>query len=99
MQTTTEFHHHVPVPLRKLRVAEAMHPGMIACPPDTPLRSVARMMATYRVHAIVVHAHDEELLPAAPTGVSSRTRPFFGPPSATSTISPRATLRRARFSP
>jgi CBS domain-containing protein len=40
--------------LAGLRVADAMHPGVISCPPDTPLRSVARMMSTYRVHAIVV---------------------------------------------
>jgi CBS domain-containing protein len=38
-----------------------MHPGMISCPPETPLRTVARMMASYRVHAIVVHAHDVPL--------------------------------------
>jgi signal-transduction protein with cAMP-binding, CBS, and nucleotidyltransferase domain len=37
-----------------LRVADAMHPGVISCQPDTPLRSVARMMSTYRVHAIIV---------------------------------------------
>jgi len=42
---------------------DAMHPGMISCPPETPLRTVARMMASYRVHAIVVHAHDEDQLP------------------------------------
>ncbi len=37
-----------------LRVADAMHEGVISCPPETPLRTVARMLATYRVHAIVV---------------------------------------------
>jgi CBS domain-containing protein len=53
---------HRPRPLDQLRVIDAMHPGMISCPPDTPLRTVARMMATYRVHAIVVHAYgDDEL--------------------------------------
>jgi signal-transduction protein with cAMP-binding, CBS, and nucleotidyltransferase domain len=31
-----------------------MHPGLISCPPTTPLRVVARMMATYRVHAVLV---------------------------------------------
>ena len=40
--------------LAPLRVAEAMHPGLITCPPTTPLRVVARMMATYRVHAVLV---------------------------------------------
>jgi CBS domain-containing protein len=45
------------------RAIDAMHPGMISCPPETPLRTVARMMASYRVHAIVVHAHDDDELP------------------------------------
>lgn len=43
--------------VKELRVIDVMHPGMISCPPETSLRTVARMMATYRVHAIVVHAH------------------------------------------
>ncbi len=50
--------------LSELRVIDAMHPGMISCPPETPLRTVARMMATYRVHAIVVHGHDDDVLPS-----------------------------------
>jgi CBS domain-containing protein len=49
--------------LETLRVAEAMHPGLISCSPNTPLRAVARMMATYRVHAILVTAHGDEELP------------------------------------
>src|SRR5512132_3134902 len=49
--------------LRQLRVLDAMHPGLISCSLDTPLRTVARMMATYRVHAILVTAHGEEELP------------------------------------
>ena len=49
--------------LEQLRVIDAMHPGLISCSPDTPLRAVARMMATYRVHAILVTAHGEEELP------------------------------------
>jgi CBS domain-containing protein len=48
--------------LGRLRVADAMHPGLISCAPDTPLRTVARMMATYRVHAVLVTAHGEETL-------------------------------------
>jgi CBS domain-containing protein len=48
--------------LGRLRVADAMHPGLISCSLDTPLRTVARMMATYRVHAILVTAHGEEAL-------------------------------------
>jgi CBS domain-containing protein len=49
--------------LGELRVADAMHHGLISCSPDTPLRTVARMMATYRVHAILVTAHGAEELP------------------------------------
>jgi CBS domain-containing protein len=57
-----------------LRVIDAMHPGLISCSPDTPLRTVARMMATYRVHAILVIAHgDEELPGGAHWGIVSDT--------------------------
>lgn len=49
--------------LGTLRVVDAMHPGLISCSPDTPLRDVARMMALYRVHAILVTAHGTEELP------------------------------------
>lgn len=40
--------------LERVTVAEAMHPGVITCPSDATLRSVARMMAAYRVHCVVV---------------------------------------------
>jgi CBS domain-containing protein len=50
-------------PALERRVIAAMHPGLISCPLDTPLRTVARMMATYRVHAIVVNGHGTDELP------------------------------------
>jgi len=50
-------------PLTQRRVVDAMHPGVIACPLETSLQTVARMMATYRVHAIVVMAHEGDGLP------------------------------------
>jgi CBS domain-containing protein len=34
--------------------------GVISCPPETPLRAVARMMATFGVHAIFVFEHTDE---------------------------------------
>jgi CBS domain-containing protein len=37
-----------------LTVADAMHDGLVSCPPSTSLREAARMLSTYRVHAIVV---------------------------------------------
>jgi CBS domain-containing protein len=46
--------------LGAVRVDEAMHPGVLTCPPETPLRDVARMMARYRIHAVVVFTEDDE---------------------------------------
>jgi CBS domain-containing protein len=44
-------------------VADALSHGVISCPPETPLRVVARMMATYGVHAIFVFEYpgDDEV--------------------------------------
>ncbi|HYK07486.1 MAG TPA: CBS domain-containing protein [Gaiellaceae bacterium] len=42
-------------------VADVMHRGLVTCPPGTPLRTVARILAAHRIHAVVVadgHAHD-----------------------------------------
>jgi CBS domain-containing protein len=36
------------------RVAEAMSPRVISCPPDMPLREVAAVMADERIHALYV---------------------------------------------
>jgi CBS domain-containing protein len=35
-------------------VVDAMRLGVVSCPPDAPLREVARILATYRIHAVVV---------------------------------------------
>jgi CBS domain-containing protein len=35
-------------------VLDAMRLGVVSVAPDTPLRAVARVMATYRIHAVVV---------------------------------------------
>lgn len=35
-------------------VADVMHPGLIACEPDAAAVAVARLMATHRIHAVVV---------------------------------------------
>jgi CBS domain-containing protein len=40
-----------------------MTAGILTCSPSAPLRTVARMMATHRVHAIVVFGHQDTLLP------------------------------------
>lgn len=46
--------------LAEITVDKAMHPGVLTCPPETPLRDAARMMARYRIHAVVVFSEDEE---------------------------------------
>lgn len=47
-------------------VSDAMRAGVIGCPPDASLRTVARMMVTNHVHSVVVTAGGE-----APVGVVS----------------------------
>ena len=41
-------------------VADVMRHGVITCSPDTPLRTIARMMSSYHVHAVVVTEDDGE---------------------------------------
>ena len=50
----------LPVPFETATAADAMSQGVISCPPETPLRVVARMMATFGVHAIFVFEHADE---------------------------------------
>ena len=42
--------------IAELRVAEAMHAGVIACDRDAPLSEVAETMARERVHCVVVES-------------------------------------------
>ncbi|MGH3054903.1 MAG: CBS domain-containing protein [Gaiellaceae bacterium] len=55
----------LPTPFETASVRDAMSNGVISCPPETPLRVVARMMATHGVHAIFVfeHADDDDEAP------------------------------------
>ena len=46
--------------LAETAVEQAMHPGVVTCPPETPLRDAARMMARYRIHAVVVFGESDE---------------------------------------
>jgi CBS domain-containing protein len=39
-------------------VVDAMRIGVVSCPPDTTAREVARTMATYRIHCVVVSEMD-----------------------------------------
>ena len=47
-------------PLHGRTVGEQMTNGVIQCAPETPLRSVARLMADRRVHAIFVFDYGRE---------------------------------------
>ena len=48
----------------RLTAGDAMHAGVITCPPTATLRTVAAMLAAHRIHAVVV-ASDEEPAPIA----------------------------------
>jgi CBS domain-containing protein len=41
-------------PLSQIRVMRAMHPGVVACPPQASVTEVARLLATHAIHAVVV---------------------------------------------
>jgi CBS domain-containing protein len=54
MVSAEQHSQSVPVPFETGTVGDAMSNGVISCPPETPLRIVSRMMATFGVHAIFV---------------------------------------------
>ena len=43
-----------PVAFETATVDDAINRGVISCPPETPLRVVARIMTTHSVHAVFV---------------------------------------------
>jgi CBS domain-containing protein len=47
-----------------MTVGDAMHAGVITCPPSATLRSVASILAEHRIHAVVV-ARDGDGAPVA----------------------------------
>ena len=53
--TSTPISHSFEAPpFERATVLDAMRLGVVSCPPDTTLREVARIMATYRIHSVVV---------------------------------------------
>lgn len=92
---------------RRVRVAEAMHEGIFSCTTETSLAEVAELMASHRVHCVVVsdgleHADslwgivsDLDLVAAA--SVRDLDEQTAGATAATPalTVSPRETLQRA----
>ncbi len=60
MQTSIHSHNSALVPFVRATVADVMTEGLISCAPSTPLRSVARLMATHRVHSVFVFDYGQE---------------------------------------
>jgi CBS domain-containing protein len=54
--TTIQSYHgsYLMPALEQATVADAMHPGIVACQADATLTDVARMMATHHVHSVAV---------------------------------------------
>ncbi|HYB25089.1 MAG TPA: CBS domain-containing protein [Solirubrobacteraceae bacterium] len=53
--TTLPLHGSYLMPsLRHATVGDAMHPGIVSCPPDASVTDVARLMATHHVHSVAV---------------------------------------------
>jgi CBS domain-containing protein len=46
--------------LDRMLVGDAMHHGILTCGAETPLQTVAEMMADYGVHCVAVHADPEK---------------------------------------
>jgi len=93
--------------LDSARVEDVMHPGVYTCSFETPIATVARMMATHRVHCVVGFGDvteddtrvwglvsDHDVVGAAATDFEHRTA---GGSAATEavTIGPRKGVRRA----
>jgi len=96
--TTSDPIHHsfAAPPFERATVVDAMRMGVVSCPPDTSLRDVARTMATYRIHCVVVAEvadgaplgviADIDIVaaaggsPDAPAGTLARTEPITVPP-------------------
>jgi CBS domain-containing protein len=56
--TYTQTHPHPAQSLSDVRVADAMHRGVIKCSPSAPLSVVARILAAHRIHCVVVPSGD-----------------------------------------
>jgi CBS domain-containing protein len=50
---------HLPLE-RIVKVGDIMHAGVITCPPEATLRTVASILAEHRIHAVVVAGTDEQ---------------------------------------
>jgi CBS domain-containing protein len=60
MTTPRRAFHRRPSLLEQTRVADVMTADLITCPPETPLRQVARLMSLHRVHSVIVFDYRQE---------------------------------------
>jgi CBS domain-containing protein len=91
--------------LEAISVREAMHEGVLSCPADAPLSTVAELMATKSVHCVVVTDGDDvgvwgvisDLDLVAAAGVRDLDAQSAGGSAATPAlaIAPADTLQRA----
>jgi CBS domain-containing protein len=108
MSAVARFSHKVlDPPSGRIRVAEAMHHGVLTCSRDTSLADVAGLMARRRVHCIVVTDEPEnadslwgvvsDLDLVAAAGVRDLDEQTAEASAATAalTVSPEETLQRA----
>ena len=63
-----------PPTVARTTVGSVMHSGVVTCPPDATLRTVAGILAANRIHAVVVVSPDE----AAPRAVVTDRDVVFG---------------------
>ena len=96
---------HVTPALEHATVRDAMRPDVLTCPPDAPLREVARTMASEHVHSVVVAGtgagdrkwgivSDMDLMRAAREDLDERTASWAAA-SEFLTVDPDETLERA----
>lgn len=101
----TQIVHGAPRDLATVAVADAMTEGVLACPLETPLRDVARLMAERRVHCVVTRNDGDESLwgvvsdrdLVAATAAGEMDERTAGEMAATPAliVAPRETLERA----
>ena len=58
MTTAYTRRRHREASLASIRVADAMHRGVVTCTSDATLGTIARLLAAHRIHAVVVLPHE-----------------------------------------
>jgi CBS domain-containing protein len=59
LTTAYARHRHPEASLATIRVAEAMHRGVVSCRTDANLGTVVRLLAAHRIHAVAVEPGED----------------------------------------